>query len=938
MRTKRISAIASLALMLALSSSAQHAGESRKYTNEHPLIYEDVRDLWPYSFLNDKGEPDGFNVELVRLIMGDLGIPYTIRMTSSQEVFDDLKAGRADLTMALSAGFHDEYGHYSENSVTLFTQSIVSPKSKPSTVHNLHDLASHKVYVKDNSFTHHLMIDYGWGENAVPTKAVGSTLQQMSTEEEGELVWNTISLKWLLSKFHLDNLQIQPVNMPHGEYKFMSNDDRLLGQLDSMLVELSSTDKLTPLNNKWFYPDRQEQELPAWTWYAVGGVALAILILLTYILSYRIQASRIKRENSLRNRRLALVLETSEVRVWTYDLGTKQFTWRNEYGQPAYVYEREEFAQRYSADDFAKIENAMKLLASHTVTPDGEAKDITLHIKAQDAREDGDTEMHDFIMTLSVLSHDKKGRPTVLIGTKKDVTKLMEAERKDNERNLRYQALINTPIVGIMFFGNDGRLENINQKACKMFGCEHDEIVAEQPSFNHVFCIDIPLAEADDFHATQMACFDRVPIAERKVKAMKRTTRMYNEYKLVAVDDDEGKPLGLFAFCKDVTFEVNSQEEQARHEVQLAEAKCTEQEYIATINDFILTGKTRIASYSPASHVFTVLRDSKEVQHALTPTRLMTLVDNRMRIRAMHIIGKMDAKEPTNVDVDIRTTLRARQGVTLWLHIHLRPQTDEDGNVTEYLGILNDISELKNIESQLAQVEAKTQEVEDTKNAFIRNMMLEIRNPMGNVINKAGKLTTNDTEQQLALRHDILSNAEHLTHIIDNILYLSRLEAHMMEIVNSPVDFASLFQQHCNEGLEKDLKPDVRCIIENPYDQLVVDIDAVHLGNIISQLTRNAAQHTHSGVIHTRYDYIGRRLMITIDDTGEGIAPDVLQTLNSEYVSGIHTSIGMGLPICKELLRQMGGHLEISSEKGLGTTAWIILPCQAEVVKRKKNL
>ena len=71
---------------LPLNALAQEQPQ-RTYTAEHPLIYEDVWDLWPYCFLNEKGEPDGFNVELIKLIFKELGIPYTIKLTSRQEAF-----------------------------------------------------------------------------------------------------------------------------------------------------------------------------------------------------------------------------------------------------------------------------------------------------------------------------------------------------------------------------------------------------------------------------------------------------------------------------------------------------------------------------------------------------------------------------------------------------------------------------------------------------------------------------------------------------------------------------------------------------------------------------------------------------------------------------------------------------------------------------------
>lgn len=102
----------------------------RTYTEEHPLVYEDMWDLWPYAFLNENGEPDGFNVELIRMVLGELKIPYVIKLKEKQDAFEDLRDGKSDLIFGLSAGYHDAYGLYSENPVTLFTQSVASPKDK----------------------------------------------------------------------------------------------------------------------------------------------------------------------------------------------------------------------------------------------------------------------------------------------------------------------------------------------------------------------------------------------------------------------------------------------------------------------------------------------------------------------------------------------------------------------------------------------------------------------------------------------------------------------------------------------------------------------------------------------------------------------------------------------------------------------------------------
>ena len=159
----------------------------------------------------------------------------------------------------------------------------------------------------------------------------------------------------------------------------------------------------------------------------------------------------------------------------------------------------------------------------------------------------------------------------------------------------------------------------------------------------------------------------------------------------------------------------------------------------------------------------------------------------------------------------------------------------------------------------------------------------------------------------------------------------------MVEINRQPQNFAELFESQCATGWMKFKNADTQYIVENPYEQLTVDIDAEKLGHVIGQVTCNAAQHTKRGTVRARYDYIGRRLIISVDDTGEGIPEAELTLIQEKELGGAHNTKGLGLAITKELVSQMGGTVEISSEEGSGTTIYIMIPCHASVIKRKKT-
>ena len=137
-------------------------------------------------------------------------------------------------------------------------------------------------------------------------------------------------------------------------------------------------------------------------------------------------------------------------------------------------------------------------------------------------------------------------------------------------------------------------------------------------------------------------------------------------------------------------------------------------------------------------------------------------------------------------------------------------------------------------------------------------------------------------------------------------------------------------------GWANTMKEGVSYIVENPYEHLVIDIDDSNIGRIIEQIAENAARFTYSGSVKARYDYIGDKLLIAIDDTGSGIEADKQAHLFDRFVgSGDGQGTGLGLAISKELVMQMDGSIHINSAPGRGTTVWIVVPCKATQIEKK---
>ena len=227
--------------------------------------------------------------------------------------------------------------------------------------------------------------------------------------------------------------------------------------------------------------------------------------------------------------------------------------------------------------------------------------------------------------------------------------------------------------------------------------------------------------------------------------------------------------------------------------------------------------------------------------------------------------------------------------------------------------------------------------MEDAKNSFVRNMVHEIEHPMETIVDSVAQIAPDQVAANEAdILKSMLDNSNALLSLISNILHLSRLQSHITKCTRSEVEFAAFFESYCNQGWQQYQNADTQYVIESPYEQLVVDIDPANLGYVVSQLTALGALHTRKGTVRALYDYIGRRLLIAIDDTGEGMPPDILQlsnTPNSEFKPGAEN---ICLAIIKETVALMGGTVEFSSEPEHGTTVYVSLPCHASTIRRKK--
>jgi signal transduction histidine kinase/CheY-like chemotaxis protein len=247
--------------------------------------------------------------------------------------------------------------------------------------------------------------------------------------------------------------------------------------------------------------------------------------------------------------------------------------------------------------------------------------------------------------------------------------------------------------------------------------------------------------------------------------------------------------------------------------------------------------------------------------------------------------------------------------------------------------------------SQKAYEEIK--EVDRVKNQFLANMSHELRTPLNSIIGFSRVILKgidgpiNETQNQDLTA--IYSSGQHLLHLINDILDLSKIEAGKMELQFADVNLGDMVNSVMSTaiGLVKDKPiklfhkvdpklPDIRC-------------DATRVRQVLINFLSNAAKFTDEGSItvevRPNIDPQGKsEVLVTVTDTGLGIAEKdqskLFQPFSQVDDSPTRKSggTGLGLSICRSLIDMHSGRIGLlSSEVGVGSTFFFALPMPTPV-------
>lgn len=668
----------------------------------------------------------------------------------------------------------------------------------------------------------------------------------------------------------------------------------------------------------------------------IGLIAIMLIAIAVILFYNRLWLSREKKENAdnkNKTNRLAIILQTGRLRLWIYKVSKRRYVSITETGDYTYEYNPIDFALFFDRDDFERLRSIIFEIR------EGIRESGTIRIKGIP---EADGSQKQYEVMLSIVERDDKGRAKTLLGVQRDITDILRREQEVSQLLMRYHTVFNSALSDMLYYDKDGYLSDINDKALETFNItDRQELIhSRQQLKDDLLFGSIDFKDTDVIRTTAIAEKDYLERNESRLKLLEDSDKFYYEASINSVTNQNGELEGTYISGCNVSEMVESFHRQEAGVKQLRKVHKNIQKYIHNINYALRVSGVRLVSYYPDSFTFEITNNINQTQLTMSQVRCIRLASPRFRKDVSIALNRLDHRVPKPIDLTIEIILHDQKGRPIWLMFNMIPLFNDKGKVERYFGMCRNMTDMVETERRLSVETRKAQETETLKQSFLTNMSYEIRTPLNTVVGFAELFEIDhDPADETVFVDEIKKNSNQLLELVNDILFLSRLDADMIESNVTETDFALVFDSCCLVGLNN-AKPGVKTIIQNDYEHLVVYIDIDLVNKVIQRECLIAAAFTSQGTIHCKYEYWHGELILTFEDTGTGFDNNLETTIYErlEHNSKL-TDYGtdLDLPIIQAMVHKLGGKIEIQSEKNKGTTARITIPCKASLIEKKRE-
>ena len=235
--------------------------------------------------------------------------------------------------------------------------------------------------------------------------------------------------------------------------------------------------------------------------------------------------------------------------------------------------------------------------------------------------------------------------------------------------------------------------------------------------------------------------------------------------------------------------------------------------------------------------------------------------------------------------------------------------------------------------------EKKTKIAAAAKARFMSNMSHELRTPLNAIIGTTHLLAQDHELLQQSEHFKVLKNSsEHMLQLVNAVLDFSKLDEGKLEFVHEPFDLTHTLQQAADSFATITHQKKIRLVLEiDPIpDGKKVIGDEMRFKQVILNLLSNAVKFTETGTVTLQAPIdetteSEANIHFAVTDTGIGIPPDKIHLIFESFTqvdaetTRKYGGSGLGLSICRELVKKMGGELKVTSQPDKGSCFYFTL-------------
>lgn len=860
----------------------------------------------PCEFINDKGEPDGFCVDVLKEVMKRMHKRYTIRLLPRDEFLKAVNTGNADLILEMPCNNDKTKSIYYGSVYNYASDGVIYKGKEPILYYK--QLKNKRVAVEKGSYAEYMLRYLNLNIKVLPVEDLIQATNMLKHSQCDAILCNILTARYIAE--HDSDFGSADIGLPPEKLCLSGDNYMLLTKACVIVYDLKRQGVYAKLHSKWFERDNSKLYLSI-LYIVVVTFAIIFILFITFNFLLRYRIRKAERQLERNQHSLALSLHAGEIGIWGYNIKTRRFynVFCDYFPPEGRLYEDE--LKMFHPDDVDTFVGAIQM------TAEGNPPEGSICVRMDHS---GMTKWRYIEKELHSLRNEK-GEVVKIIGTHKDVTENINKENKIKELLKDHEVMFNNTSIGMQYFDADGYLIKINDAACKILGVgDRQAFLDSRPNIFEYPQLKEYL-DKDNLHKDNFILYDDFDKYDKIQNYGLRNKKgaHYIETHITPVYTADNKLLCIVVNNNDLT-----ERETLRKQV---EDYAFRMKYVLKSSG-ILTWK-----YNPDTHKRTSLDDNLVIPEDMEWKDLIEYIADEDKQKFMDLFLAMDRRQANSFSTQINFDRFYVDYRPACYSIEGTPFRNKDGKIEYYIGLSINITKLMDIQKQLEHEKEEAQKADKLKSAFIANVSHEIRTPLNSIVGFSDLLQyTNDENDKKTFVDIIKLNNERLLKIIDDVLDLSKIESGTMQLNIEPVDVEAIFKEYHEVFARQVDGSKVKMIFDSANSTCIINTDRVRFTQVLTNFLTNAVKYTSEGYIRMGYECVDKGLRLFVEDTGIGIPHEKKDLVfeRFEKLDSFVQGTGLGLSICRDIASMFNGNVGVESELGKGSTFWMWIPSECK--------